>query len=769
MGFPASKAGAGSAVAGPNYDEQMGITFAQDLTAIAYNVTALAQVDADGYGPAYILNGLTALGYWYQVGVSYHWPTSGGGYSPAFGFSYQVYGPNGRSVFPTNGGAGLDSFSKAVNSGDSVLLSLTFSGSSVRMLAQDWDTGATAETSYASEGSSSFVGDQLSPSNSHGFFSGLMTEWYHVLPYMGNIGKVTYTNQAVALSSAWMWIDEIDTGNSNSAIFNDQTMTPVAFTNDQQVYPFASHGVTMYSSAHQLITGLLNTTLSRASFVPYFAEAAPPMLTASYTLAGLQQSSELVAGTGTLIEADPGTSVTVSIDPSGSSAPERWVFGGTGASEVAAVTFAAGSNVTYAYYHVVEQTVAYRVADGGNPLPATSAPELVHEEPPPGPSATPAAVVVRQLLGTSPIEISVLVGSVASLNGTIPGSADERWAADPRAWTVSGPNSIPSLIQFYDQYQVSIGYSIVGGGTPPEPPEFDSTSLGIPAIIPLSGGATTAWFDAGSGYSFTSVLNGSTPGERWVRAGGLVSGAGAGNFSVDNSPVAAPPAITNPGEAISWDYKHQYYAALAVNDVRGGVVSQGSGWLDAGSTFNASASANPQWQFEGWDGSGASSYTGTNPSIGVAVTGPFSEKATFYVQLSIAADPGTNVAFSYASGAGTVPAGSTKTLYLSPSTNVTLRASPSLFVYSFGSWKETGLANATKPSLSLVVDSPLAVAGTSTYDYPLLLGMAAAVTVVVLAGTLWIGSRRRSADLGDFARACQPASPAASESAALQA
>ena len=94
MGFSAAETGVAAATASsPTYDEQIGTTFTQDLTSLTYNVTALAQVDADGYGPAYIMNGLTTAGYWYQVGISYHWPSSGGTYDPTFGFSYQVFGP----------------------------------------------------------------------------------------------------------------------------------------------------------------------------------------------------------------------------------------------------------------------------------------------------------------------------------------------------------------------------------------------------------------------------------------------------------------------------------------------------------------------------------------------------------------------------------------------------------------------------------------------------------------------------------------------------
>ena len=59
-------------LSGLNYDEQVGETFTQSFTSMAY-VTAVAQVNSDGIGPAYLLNGLSDKGYWYQVGLSYNW------------------------------------------------------------------------------------------------------------------------------------------------------------------------------------------------------------------------------------------------------------------------------------------------------------------------------------------------------------------------------------------------------------------------------------------------------------------------------------------------------------------------------------------------------------------------------------------------------------------------------------------------------------------------------------------------------------------------
>ena len=201
------------------------------------------------------------------------------------------------------------------------------------MLAQDWSTGATARASYSSVGSSSFVGNPSGTTNSLGFFTGLMTEWYHVLPYSGNEGKVIYADQAVALTSAWLWIDEFNPGGPGPTIFVNRTQTPVTFADPQQLYPFASHGATVYGSAHQFITGLLNAASSRMVLKPATPEATSPTFSASYTLAGLQQSSDIAAGTSTVVEVDPGTSVTISVNSSGSSALERWVFSGTGGSD----------------------------------------------------------------------------------------------------------------------------------------------------------------------------------------------------------------------------------------------------------------------------------------------------------------------------------------------------------------------------------------------------------------------------------------------------
>jgi hypothetical protein len=189
-------------------------------------------------------------------------------------------------------------------------------------------------------------------------------------------------------------------------------------------------------------------------------------------------------------------------------------------------------------------------------------------------------------------------------------------------------------------------------------------------------------------------------------------------------------------------------------------LTGGQGWFEDGSALSVAASASPGWHFESWTGSSPGGYTGTNSSFETEVTGPVTENATFYVQLTVTADSRTDIAYSFNPDAaclaflkvifgscsvesGSVQAGTSKTLYIPPGSNVTLTESPSLFVYSFGSWQGTGIVKATKPSLALVVDSPSSVTGTASYNYPVILGVVVTVALLILVASLSIRSRRK--------------------------
>jgi hypothetical protein len=234
------------------YDEQVGVTFTQDFSSLAFNVTAVPFTDANGVGPGYLVNGLTNLGYWYQVGLSYNWPYKFGGVNAGFSMIYEVFDSSGASIDPVNS-AGLLDFNGQVNAGDIVLLSLSFSSGSVMMRGMDWQTGAASSHSVRAVGSR-FVGLPYNLSSPPGFFTGLMTEQYHSTPYYGSSVPVSYNETGVNLSPAWMWIDEWNT-DTNQSLFKDNTPSPVPLNSSLSQY-FSSNGIAEVASAYGLVTGL---------------------------------------------------------------------------------------------------------------------------------------------------------------------------------------------------------------------------------------------------------------------------------------------------------------------------------------------------------------------------------------------------------------------------------------------------------------------------------------------------------------------------------
>ncbi len=237
------------------------MTFTQNFTSMLYNVTAVEQADpSSGVGPAYLLNGLSNTGYWYQVGLSWNWcgPVSGAclGYVAGFNMVYEVFDSNGSATFPTDGGAGLANYSGAVNTGDPVALSLSFSNGNVTMLSEDLNTGAEASASYSAEGATSFLGLPSSTANLNGYFTGLMTEWYHPNAYYGSEQKVTYSS-SFALSSAWMWMDEFGCSEAGCTVFAYSTSSPVSYAIPTLLQASSFFGATESSDAYEFVTGFI--------------------------------------------------------------------------------------------------------------------------------------------------------------------------------------------------------------------------------------------------------------------------------------------------------------------------------------------------------------------------------------------------------------------------------------------------------------------------------------------------------------------------------
>jgi hypothetical protein len=659
------------------YDEQLGMTFTQSFTSLAYSVTAVPQTDSNGYGPAYLLNGLSNDGYWYQVGLSYNWPHASGGYNPGFNFNYEVFKSSKTSIYPTNGGGGLESFSSPVNSGDLVLLSITFNSGNVSMYAKDWNTRAFANATYADSKTSSFTGSLSSPNNSNGFFTGLMTEWYHVNPYTGDEAQVTYSNYTVGLSSAWMWMDEWAPSNPTwSGEWSHSTAAPVTYSpNPTQLHFLSYNGATEYSSAYQFITGSIVQQMTSITLLP--AGGSTPLsdtneFAVSFTLDSQPQVSYAQNGTLTFT-ADNGTNVVISGVSTGSTSTEEGVLNSQGTN----VTVPTGSTTTFYYYDILSQQVAYAISGGGNP----ASPILTYYTAPSAASAQFNQTINTIFLPLSQQTIMALRGTSAFVNTPILGTAQEQWATPTSFWNISQANQIPTLIIYYHQYQVTAGCSTSDGSVPSSNIILSGTQYGSNYQLPLTTTNQAIWLDANTPWSTSTIATAISGNEQWSSSAGT-----SGNIT---------GAIT-----INPSYVHQYY--LAIISTYGS--SSGSGWYNSGATAYAGLSSGTgsdgigtQYVFNGWTGGASgSNYVQSN---GITMNAPITATASWITQYYLT----VNSAYGTPAGQGWYNSGA------SESFNISAPVGSAGVQYVFSSWSGSGSGSysGSSASSSVTMDAPI--------------------------------------------------------------
>jgi Divergent InlB B-repeat domain len=493
-GFVPPPSAAPSSSSDPVYDEQLGLTFTQSFSSMLYEVTAVKQTDpSSGEGPAYLLQGLSNEGYWYQVGLTYNWGNTNGGYSPGFQMLYEVFDSNGNSIFPSNG-AGLLLFSGVVYQGDSVALNLYFSNSGqVVMLAEDQNTGAYASESYSGEGATHFTGSPFSTGNPVGFFTGLMTEWYHPNAFYENEARVTYSS-SLAISSGWMWADEFScpdaSCSSRALVFSDSTSSSVSYTtspNDLQ--GFSSNGATEYSDAYEFITGyvpLEALTLSYAVQGGGFGYSPP---TVDYYQLGVLHSYAL-NGVPTTFVMDIGSQWSLSDILSGSTADERWET-----PQPTGGVVATPQTINFVYYHQFHFTTSFSVVDYPHGVPPTL-------------TSTSLGAALTAPVNTFPTGYWLDVGAKWNISTLLSGSnSSERWIATlPTSGTVSTSESI--ALEYLHQFYVVVQTSEAGGGVLTPTAWYNATSS-----LDLSAKASPGWqFEgwAGEGVgSYSGGLNSS--------------------------------------------------------------------------------------------------------------------------------------------------------------------------------------------------------------------------------------------------------------------
>src|SRR5579875_444260 len=702
--MPPSKpanANGGSSIPPAVWDEQIALTFARSYTSMTWNVTAIPQTGNYGYGPGYMLNGLTDQGWWYQVWLSYDWPYIHGGYYSGFTMGYEVFSSNGSSVFPTSGGGGLLSFNGPVNSYDIVALHLYFSGSSVVMEAYDWDTGASASISYPAYGSI-FVGSNqggYTAINSNGFWTGLMTEQYHVNQYYGDEIPTAYTGSGNILTSAWMWADEWDPYNGTLLFFaasqSDLAAQPSAFSY------FSTNGTNQYAAADWYggaiyITGALGITVANLGYnsIGGLLSKSPNL---TVTAPGYTETFTLNATiTGEVFPRGAAWSATPQIQ---ASATERWAT-----QQSSGTLNAPYQELILDYYYQYQVSFSYGVVGGGSGYS------------PPTVDYTSFGAQVRTQAGGGSVWVDA--GTAYTYQATVTGSSStERWATQSATGTVNGAGTVSPT--YYHQYQVSFGFNIVGGGSGYTPPQVTYTSFGSQEQTTAGGG--TVWVDAGASWYYPHLLQGSSSTERWV-AVGVWNGS-----------------ITQPAQ-VGVSYHHQFYVGFTSNDAAGGSVNTLSGWYDAGSQIDLSATPSPGWTLHGWVGSGEGSYTG-GPGGVANVGGPLNETAVFYAGLTLSAAGQGSITYQSGAQSGSVGAGQSATIYLPPGSQVNLTESPSSILYAFSEW--SGAVAGSARSTTFVVSAPVSVYAHFDNNY-LFLTLVGVIVVVLIVGGLLASRRRRS-------------------------
>ena len=239
----------------PNYDEQLIVAFDENFTALSYNITAVAQTTASGYGPAYLLNGVSSAGYWYQVGISYRWHTEANGVSyrdPGFSGLYEAFAPNGTSIFPAGGGGG--SLNVKINPGDPVNLYLAFlTNGTVEFQVTDSQTKSQGTEYFSSFGATTFA-SLSGPNPSSDFFTGVMTEEYHVHPYYGNESAVTYSAYGPAVQYVIFAVDEYNASGSGKTMLFFNSSSLVDLSAYPSGYTYTSEGVTIIATPQAFTT-----------------------------------------------------------------------------------------------------------------------------------------------------------------------------------------------------------------------------------------------------------------------------------------------------------------------------------------------------------------------------------------------------------------------------------------------------------------------------------------------------------------------------------
>lgn len=593
-----------------NWNEQIGITFDESYTHIVWNVTAKAQEDEYGYGPAYLLNGLTEMGYWYQVGLAYNWPLINGGYLPGFSMLYEVFDGGKNSIYPSGGGSGLISFSGKVRENDTVLLSLKIDKGIVYFEAYDLNSGAYASTSYPAYGTK-FMGykeGKYNIANSNGYFTGLMTEWYHVYKTFEDELPVLYSSKFNRITSAWPWAVQ----------WNIKNLTVAFFISSQ--YPF---NLTTNENAFNYLKGY-----GTNQFISYNYNGYTTYITGSKEISIVNIRAKILNSSFKI-------NLTLEVDSKNFTINDEYKG------------FIFTRNSPWKIPNLIEFDNKTRLAT----LQKTS---------------------------------GFLNDSFASFD-----------------------------FIYYLQYNLEFKYKFINGN-----------SSMIPSVTYVSFGKmntilanTSAWVDRGTTFNYTNPINISER-ERF--------------FAYDFQGIADSP------RKVEVLYFHQFYLIFKVNDPRGGIIENESGWYNATQKIKLSVKSNEGWKFIAWFGNGLGSYNGTSENAEITVLSAITQTAIFYVSFSAIAIGQGSILLEFGNN---VLNTKNITIYVKPGEEINISAKEDSIFYTFEGWSLNG-NNINQRSMRISINEPtliIANFGINYYNVTIILSL---LILAIILIAIYLRKRR---------------------------
>jgi len=164
--------------------------------------------------------------------------------------------------------------------------------------------------------------------------------------------------------------------------------------------------------------------------------------------------------------------------------------------------------------------------------------------------------------------------------------------------------------------------------TPSVAPPLPRYSITFHLSSPVETGTIWGIVFGGQGYSSDGpnlTIPSVTGGTYGISVSTTVSPDGLTEYQATASD---PAAYTVRGNA-TLDITYQPYYWVGVSASVGGSVSPGSGFYEAGQLLYLVASPNATYNFDGWTGTGNSSYSGANATASILVEHPLTEIATF--------------------------------------------------------------------------------------------------------------------------------------------